>query len=149
MRRPFVSVLLCAGLCSMSKGAPADATAGADGPATAPDVQWTLRVLYLPGGQDVRLPLNAQEGVIPVRARWQCNYKRTTLVQQDIVKIKCIHESGAVVGTLAMCRREVGQLDLAQLSIGMDGVAAYETIDLSCSIPRDREHADGAYEQRK
>jgi hypothetical protein len=130
----------------MSGNAPADPAVDAGASAISPEVQWVLHLLYLPGSQDARLALVLQEGAIPVRAPWQCRYKRLTLEQQDIVKVKCTHESGAVVGTVAMCRRETGQSDMAQLSIGIDGVATYETIDLSCSTPRP---PDGAYERRR
>jgi hypothetical protein len=135
----------------MSEKAPADPLVDGGSSAAAesarlPDVQWVLHVLHLPGNQDARSQLLLPEGAIQVRAPWQCKYKRVTLEQQDIVKIKCAHDSGAVVGTVAMCRREQGQSDLAQLSIGVDGRAAYETIDLSCSTPL---RGDGVYEQRR
>jgi hypothetical protein len=144
--RAFVGVLLCSTLCSMSERAPADPAVDAGAALVPPEVQWVLHVLYLPGNQEARLPLVLPEGAVPVRAPWQCKYKRATLEREDIVKVKCTHDSGAVVGTLAMCRREQGQSDLAQLSIGIDGVAVYETIDLSCSTPRP---GDQVYEQRR
>jgi hypothetical protein len=148
MRRRFVSISFCASLCATSANAPADGTARA-GSTTPPDVQWALHVVYLPGSQDARLAVASQEGAIAVRAPWQCIYKRTTLDQYDLVRVKCAHEGGAVVGTVAMCRREVGQSDLAQLSIGVDGVATYETIDLSCFVPRDRGRGEESSKQRK
>jgi hypothetical protein len=126
---------LGAALCGLSGNSAADIVPDAGSTASAPDARWSLHVLYRPGGQDARVAVGAAEGVIPVRAPWQCNYQRTTLEQQEMVKVKCSHASGAVVGTLAMCRREPGQSDIAQLSIGVDGVAVYETIDLSCFIP--------------
>ena len=149
MRRPFVISLLCATLGTVSESAPADGSAASASPVAPPDVQWNLHVLYFPGSSDARLALGSPEGSIAVRTPWQCTYKRTTFDLQDIVKIKCMHESGAVVGTVAMCRREVGQSDLEQLSIGVDGVPAYQTIDLSCFVPRDHVRADEAFEQRK
>jgi hypothetical protein len=149
MRRRFMTFLFCACLCTLSESAPADGPANAGAPTAPPDVLWNLHVLYLPGSQDARLTLTSPEGTIAVRAPWQCVYKRTTFEQQDIVKIKCMHGSGAVVGTVAMCRREVGQSDLEQLSIGVDGVAAYETIDLSCLVPREHGRGDEGFEERK
>ncbi len=148
MKRPFVSVVLFASLCTMTESAPADSLVPPGPSATPPDVQWALHVLYLPGSQDLRSTLPAKEGVIAVQPPWECSYKRTTMDRQDLVKIKCIHEDGAVVGTVAMCRREFGQSDLAQLSIGVDGVPSYETIDLSCSVPRDRPRTDLSYRER-
>ncbi|HXN33964.1 MAG TPA: hypothetical protein VN894_18985 [Polyangiaceae bacterium] len=147
MRPPFVSFFLCASLCTMSESAPAGGFVSAGGSTAPPDVQWALHVLYLPGSQDARLTLGSPEGVIAVRAPWECGYKRTTMDQHDLVKIKCTHESGAVVGTVAMCRRELGQSDLAQLSIGVDGVPAYETIDLSCFVPREHPRGDESNER--
>ncbi len=147
MRR-LSSALFCASLCTLSASAPADGSGDGRGSAL-PEVQWALHVVYLPGNQDARFSVSAAEGVIAVRAPWQCIYKRTIQDQHDIVKIKCLHETGAVVGTVAMCKREVGQADLAQLSIGVDGQAAYEMIDLSCYVPRDRGRGDESYDQRK
>ncbi len=147
MRR-HACVFVFASLLMFSREAP-----GGSGPAaalaakTAPDVRWTLHVLYLPGTRDARPPLSGEGGTIAVSAPWQCAYKRLIGEQQEMVKIKCIHESGAVVGTLAMCRREVGQSDLAQLSVGIDGVPAYETLDLSCAVPPS--HANEADDARK
>jgi hypothetical protein len=148
MRRSFVSFLFCACLCSMSESAPAGGFATAGGSASPPEAQWALHVLYLPGSDSAQPSINPQEGVIAVRPPWECAYKRTTMDQYDLVKVKCTHEGGAVVGTVAMCRREPGQSDLAQLSIGVDGLPAYETIDISCFVPRER-HGDESYEQRK
>ncbi|MGA7123724.1 MAG: hypothetical protein WBY94_26705 [Polyangiaceae bacterium] len=148
MGRTFVSAVLFASLCMTTESAPAESLVPPGASSAAPEVQWALHVLYLPGSQDARSTLPAKEGVIAVRPPWQCSYKRTTMDRQDLVKIKCIHEDGAVVGTVAMCSREFGQSDLAQLSIGVDGVPSYETIDLSCSVPRDRPRADLSYGER-
>jgi hypothetical protein len=104
-------------------------------------------VLYRPGGQEARLSVTGDEGAIPVRAPWQCAYQRMPTMPEEVVKIRCIHGGGAVVGTLAICRREAGQSDLAQLSIGVDGEAAYETIDLSCAVPREPAGPDGFYDE--
>jgi hypothetical protein len=149
MGRPFVSFLLLLGLCTLSEATPADGLPRTSGAEAAPEVQWALHVLYLPSNQDARSTLPSPEGTIAVRPPWQCGYKRTTLDQEDIVKLKCVHESGAVVGTVAMCRREVGQSDLAQLSIGVDGLPSYETIDLSCAVPRDHARGDLSYRERR
>ncbi|MDP9036144.1 MAG: hypothetical protein M3O50_15190 [Myxococcota bacterium] len=122
-------------LLTFSREAPGGSPSAAALAKAPPDVRWTLHVIYLPGTRDARPPVNAEGGTVAVSAPWQCVYKKLAGEQQEMVKIKCMHESGAVVGTLAMCRREVGQSDLAQLSIGIDGVSAYETLDLSCSVP--------------
>ena len=148
MKRRFVSFLFCLGLCAISDNVPAGGVAPAGG-GSLPDVQWALHVLYLPGNEDARPTMNAQEGPIAVRAPWECVYKRTTAEQYDLVKIKCMYAGGAVVGSVAMCRREPGQSDLAQISIGVDGVPAYETIDLSCFVPRDRGRGDESYRPKK
>ncbi len=94
-----------------------------------------LHVLHRPGSQDARVTVGAEEGEIAVRPPWQCSYQRVADEVHESVKIKCAHPSGAVVGTLAICDKARGQADLAQLSIGVDGVAAYDTMDVSCSVP--------------
>ncbi|MBV9948017.1 MAG: hypothetical protein JOZ69_14275 [Myxococcales bacterium] len=146
MRRSMAGAAVCSALALLPGGAGAQRPAGATGAAGAtdgarpPDVRWSLHVLYRPGAQEARVYVSADGGVVPVRGPWECNYRRTTVEKEDLVKVKCAHTSGAVVGTLAMCRREPGQSDIAQLNIGVDGVAAYETIDLSCLVtgPGDR-----------
>ncbi len=148
--RPYVSALVFAGTLVVAQKAPGGSSSETRlGPKTPPEVRWTLHVLYLPGTRDARPSLNGESGAIAVTAPWQCVYKRVADEQQEMVKIKCLHESGAVVGTLAMCRREVGQSDLAQISIGLDGVATYETLDLSCSVPPHSSRGDEPFEERK
>lgn len=137
MDRRWGRVLICVGLGALPERAMAGPPADASSPASLPEIQWTIHVLYRPSAQEVRVPLVSGEGPVPVRAPWQCVYQRTLLEQEEIVKLRCVHTSGAVVGTLAICRKEMGRTDLAQLSIGVDGVAAYETVDVSCSVPRD------------
>lgn len=149
MRRYLIGLIL-AGLLTVAPNAPGGSAPEARPPEkTLPDVHWTLHVLYLPGTRDARPPLEAEGGTIAVTPPWRCVYKQMVSDQQEIVKIKCVHESGAVVGTLAMCRREVGQSDLAQISIGLDGVTTYETLDLSCSVPPRPARGDLASDERK